>query len=216
MTSPPIFYHSVGSSTGAATPPILTRVDAEESGVYNSYSNKPTSIHVQSEMNNVSYRSSGVSPRLSGRGNSPIDRESAGNISPTGPSLRTSAGDSAYTSKRVTEIDITDSEVIETLELSRKDSPAHKPQPPVSPVAVASPSAETTNQQSMNVNRQTTSSTASLTPSHHAKFCPEEPKAKYRWSPRMGDQVHFIFYHIIILLYQFFLYYDLYKYISLY
>ena len=108
----------------------------------------------------------------------------------TKPNTRTSAGDSAYVSRRVTEISGGES-VDDVSEPVDKYTPEKNTPPPLTPAPA--PSAETTNQSPI-VNRQTTSSTTSftpplLTPSHQSKFCPEEPRSKYRWSPRIGDQV---------------------------
>ena len=184
IISPPVFYPSIGSSTGAATPPILTTVDEEESGVYSSYSNKPTSIHVKSELHEAAY--GGTSLRWNGvAGGIKDHRDSASDPTGSKSNVRTSAGDSAYTSRRVTELGTGES--VEVSVPVDKDTPRQKTPP------VSAPSAEITNQ-SAAVNRQTTSSTASLTPplltpSHQQKFCVEEPRTKYRWSPRMGDQV---------------------------
>jgi hypothetical protein len=184
--SPPPFNPSLGSSTGAATPPLLKRVTEEESGLYNS---KPTSIHVYSEANGITYRSSGVSPRSSGINSSHMDRrESGGSLLSATPNIRTLAGDSAYASSRV-------SEVSENEMIKPSPKPTNK-EFPISPTTEASSSAPPTESanQSTDINRRTTSSTASatppfLTPSHQPRFSSEEPRSKYRWSPRMGDQV---------------------------
>ena len=188
--SPPPFNPSLGSSTGAATPPLLKKVTEEESGLY---SNKPTSIHVYSEANGITYRSSGVSPRSSGIISSHMDRrESGGSLLSATPNIRTMAGDSAYASSRV-------SEVSET-EMSKPFPKPTNKEYPISPTTEASISAPHTEagNQSTDINRRTTSSTASatppfLTPSHQPRFSSDEPRSKYRWSPRMGEQVRVIY-----------------------
>ena len=174
---------------GAATPPLLKRVTEGESGLYNN--NKPTSIHVYSETNGITYQSSGVSPRSSGINCNHMDhRESGGSLhSAATPNLRTMAGDSAYASSRVSEISESEMTIKPSPRLTNKEFP-------ISPTTEGSTSAaptEVTNQ-SMDINRRTTSSTTSatppfLTPSHQPRFSLEEPRSKYRWSPRMGDQV---------------------------
>ena len=184
LMSPPPFNPSLGSSTGAATPPLLKRVTEEESGVYNA--NKPTSIHVYSEANGITYRSSGVSPRSSGINMD--QRESGGSLLSATPNIRTLAGDSAYASSRVSEI--SENEVIK---LSAKPPNKEFPISPTTEASTSAPPTEVANQ-STDINCRTTSSTTSatppfLTPSHQPRFSSEEPRTKYRWSPRMGDQV---------------------------
>ena len=185
--SPPPFNLSSESSTGAATPLLFKWVTEEESGLYN----KPTSIQVYSETNGITYRSSGVSPQSSGINSNHMDQcESGGSLlSAATPNLRTIAGDSAYTSSRVSEISESDMTTKPSPKLTNKEFP-------ISPTTEGSTSAaptEVTNQ-STDVNRRTTSSTASatslfLTPLHQPRFSLEEPRSKYRWSSRMGDQV---------------------------
>lgn len=188
--SPPPFNPSLGSSTGAATPPLLKRVTEEESGLYN---NKPTSIHVYSETNGITYRSSGVSPRSSGINSSHMDRrESGGSLLSATPNLRTMAGDSAYASSRVSEVSET-----EMIKPSPKLTNKEFPMSPTTEASTSVPSTTEAANQSTDVNRRTTSSTASvtppfLTPSHQPRFSSDEPRSKYRWSPRMGDQVRSI------------------------
>lgn len=181
--SPPPFNPSLGSSTGAATPPLLKRLTEEESGLYN---NKPTSIHVYSETNGITYRSSGVSPRSSGINMD--QRESGGSLLSATPNKRTLAGDSAYASSRVSEI--SENEMIKS---STKPTNKEFPISPTTEASTSAPPTEVANQ-STDINRRTTSSTASatppfLTPSHQPRYPSEEPRSKYRWSPRMGDQV---------------------------
>lgn len=197
IISPPVF--SIGSNTDASTPPILTRVDEEESGVYSSYSNKLTSIHVEKELNSATHRSSGVSQRLTSDNVTYQPREYVGGASirvATNATIRTSMGDSAYISRRVTEISgIETVETVETAEsakLASKDTPLDK-QVPSATESVAP--TEVINQMT-GINRQTTGSSPSptppfLTPSHHSRFA-EEPRSKYRWSgsPRMAEQVN--------------------------
>ena len=183
--SPPPFNPSLGSSTGAATPP-LRRVTEEEGGAYNVYNNKPTSIQVYSEANGITYRSSGVSPRSSGINMD--QRESGGSLLSATPNMRTLAGDSAYASSRVSEI--SENEVIKS---SAKPTNKEFPISPTTEASTSAPPTEVTNQ-STDINHRLTSSTASatppfLTPSHQPRFSSEEPRSKYRWSPRMGDQV---------------------------
>lgn len=186
----------MGSNTDAATPPILTTVDEEESGVYSSYSNKPTSIHVGMELNNVTHHSNGVSQQSTSDDPTYQPTEYVGGASvhvATNATVRTSMGDSAYTSRRVTEISGVETvETAESAKLASKDIPLDK-QVPLTPDSVAP--TELINQMA-GVNRQTTGSSPSptppfLTPSHHSRFA-EEPRSKYRWSgsPRMGDQVN--------------------------
>ena len=191
IMSPPPFNPSLGSSTGAATPPLLKRVTEEESGVYNFYNNKPTSIHVHPEMNDITYRSSGVSQRSNSINNDQVDhRESGGSHLSATPNIRTLAGDSAYASSRVSEI--SEIEVIRSpAKLPNKDFLVS----PTTELSTSAPPTEVTNQLT-DINRMT-SSTASLTspfltPSHQARFSSEEPRSKYRWSPRMGDQVRYM------------------------
>lgn len=186
--SPPPFNPSLGSSIGAATPPLLKRVPEEESGVYNAYSNKLTSIHVHSESNDITYRSSDPSKRSNGVNNNHTDqRESGGSLLSATPNLRT-IGDSAYASSRVSEIS-----EIGVNKSSVKPTSKEFPFSPVTEGSTSAPPTEVSNQVT-DMNRRTTSSTASitppfLTPSHQPRFSSDEPRSKYRWSPRMGDQV---------------------------
>ncbi len=113
-------------------------------------------------------------------------RESGGSLLSATPNIRTMAGDSAYASSRVSEVS----------ENEPSPKPTNNKEFPISPTTEASTSAphiESANQ-STDINRRTTSSTTSatppfLTPSHQPRFSSEEPRSKYRWSPRMGDQV---------------------------
>ena len=162
----------------------------EENVTYNPYSDKPTSIHVRPELTG---RLSAVSGRSSGVGNDVSDqRQSTGSLLVSGSSKTTLPSDSAYASRRVTEISGSH-EIVESTQVKSKDPTASEVLAPT--VDSAPPTTESTNQMT-DANRQTNGSVSSttsphLTPSHHPVwFANEEPKSKFRWSPRMGDQVY--------------------------
>lgn len=149
------------------------------------------------DLNDITYRSSGISQRSTGTGDD-LAYQSAGGASlhATNPTVRTSMGDSAYVSRRVTEISNIESvdadETGESDKPANKDTPLKKEAPPITPNSV--PPTEATNQMT-GIIRPTTGSTPNhtpplLTPSHQPRFASDEPRSKYRWSPRMGDQVN--------------------------